>query len=69
VGYWKKIFKTKGIEGIKLGYKGSPGYLTEEQTAEIVEWLKNKECWNLDDLVTYVEQELGVSYKSKQSPA
>ena len=69
MGYWKNIFKTTGIEGIKLGYKGSPGYLTEEQTAEVVEWLKNKEYWNLDDLVTYVEQELGVSYKSKQSPA
>ena len=69
VGDCLHIFKTQGIEGIKLGYKGSPGYLTEEQTAEVVEWLKNKECWNLDDLVTYVEQELGVSYKSKQSPA
>jgi len=43
--------------------------LTEEQTDVVVEWLKNKEYWNLDDLVTYVEQELGVSYKSKQSPA
>ena len=43
--------------------------MTEEQTDVVVEWLKNKEYGNLDDLVTYVEQELGVSYKSKQSPA
>ena len=68
VGYWKKIFKTQGIEGIKLGYKGSQGYL-ERQTDVVVEWLKNKEYWNLDELVTYVEQEFGVIYKSKQSPA
>ncbi|MEG4087714.1 IS630 family transposase [Microcoleus sp. POL10_C6] len=67
VGYWKKIFKTQGIEGIKLGYKGSQGYLTERQTDVVVEWLKNKEYWNLEELVTYVEQEFGVSYKSKQS--
>jgi putative transposase len=69
VGYWKKFFQTQGIEGIKLGYKGSQGYLTERQTDVVVEWLKNKEYWNLDELVTYVEQELGVIYKSKQSPA
>jgi putative transposase len=50
-----------------LGYKGSQGYLTERQTDVVVEWLKNKEYWNLDDLVNYVEQELGVIYKSKQS--
>jgi putative transposase len=67
VGYWKKIFKTQGVEGIKLGYKGSSGYLTKRQTDVVVEWLKNKESWNLEELVTYVEQEFGVSYKSKQS--
>jgi putative transposase len=48
VGYWKKIFKTQGIEGIKLGYKGSQGYLTERQTEVVVEWLKNKEYWDLE---------------------
>ena len=69
VGYWKKIFKTQGVEGIKLGYKGSSEYLTKRQTDVVVEWLKNKESWNLEELVTYVEQEFGVSYKSKQSPA
>ena len=67
VGYWKKIFKTQRVEGIKLGYKGSPGYLTERQTDVVVEWLKHKQYWNLEELVTYVEQEFGVSYKSKQS--
>src|SRR4028118_1785711 len=67
VDYWKKTFKTQGVEGIKLGYKGSSGYLTKRQTDVVVEWLKNKESWNLEELVTYVEQEFGVSYKSKQS--
>ena len=67
MGDCKKNFKTQGIEGIKLGYKGSQGYFTERQTDVVVEWLKNKEYWNLDELVTYVEQELGVIYKSKQS--
>jgi len=62
----KKI-KTKGIAGIKLGHKGSKGYLTALQNPEVIEWLKNKEYWNLDELVTYLEREFGVIYKSKQS--
>jgi putative transposase len=33
----------------------------------VVEWLKNKKSWDLDELLTYVEQEFGVIYKSKQS--
>ena len=67
IGYWKKQFKTKGIAGIKLGHKGSKGYLTALQNTEVIEWLKNKEYWNLDELVIYLEQEFGVIYKSKQS--
>jgi putative transposase len=65
IGYWKKQFKTKGIAGIKLAHKGSKGYLTALQNTEKIEWLKNKEYWNLDELVTYLEQEFGVVYKSK----
>src|SRR4028118_412685 len=67
IGYWKKQFKTKGIAGIKLTHKGSKGYLTALQNTEVIEWLKNKEYWNLDELVTYLEREFGVVYKSKQS--
>jgi hypothetical protein len=43
--------------------------LKDRQTDVVVEWLKNKQYWNLEELVTYVEQKFGVSYKSKQSPA
>ena len=50
----KKVFKSQGISGIKLGYQGSRGYLTELQKAEIIEWLKNQNSWNLDELVAYV---------------
>ena len=67
IGYWKKQFKTKGIAGFKLGHQGSKGYLTALQNTEVIEWLKNKEYWNLDELVTYLEREFGVIYKSKQS--
>jgi putative transposase len=42
IGYWKKQCETKGIAGIKLGHKGSKGYLTAQQNDEVIEWLKNK---------------------------
>ncbi|WP_442921547.1 helix-turn-helix domain-containing protein [Microcoleus sp. S36a_D3] len=67
IGYWKKQFKTKGIAGIKLGYKGSKGYLTSLHKTEVIEGLKNKEYWDFDERVTYLEREFGVSYKSKHS--
>jgi transposase len=67
VGYWKKQFKTKGVAGIKLGHKGSKGYLTSLHKTEVIAWLKNKESWDFDELVTYLEREFGVIYKSRQS--
>jgi putative transposase len=57
----------KGVAGLKLGYKGSKGYLSISQKNEVIQWLKEKKYWNLDELVTYVEAEFGVIYKSKQS--
>jgi len=62
----EKQFKTKGIAGIKLGHKGSKGYLTALQNTEVIEWLKNKEYWDLDELVTYLDQEFGVIYSLSQ---
>ncbi|WP_442921604.1 winged helix-turn-helix domain-containing protein [Microcoleus sp. S36b_A3] len=32
-----------------------------------MEGLKNKEYWDFDERVTYLEREFGVSYKSKHS--
>ncbi len=69
IGYLKKQFQTKGIAGIKLGHKGLKGYLTAIKNTEVIEWLKTKKSGDLDVLVTYLEQEFGVIYKSKQSPA
>ena len=64
---WKKAFKAKGIEGIKLGYQGAKGKLTIEQRIEIIEWLKSKKYWHLDELMNHLEDKYDVVYKSKQS--
>lgn len=64
---WKKRFLAQGIEGIKLGYQGSKGYLTPRSRAEVINWLKSKNYWNIDELVTYLDEQHGVIYQSKQS--
>ncbi len=64
---WKKRFLAQGLDGIKLGYQGSKGYLTPLSRAEVISWLKEKNYWNIDDLVTYLDQQYGVIYQSKQS--
>jgi transposase len=64
---WKKAFNAEGIAGIKLGYQGAKGKLTSEQKAEILEWLRNKNYWHLDELINHLEDKYDVVYKSKQS--
>lgn len=64
--YGRNIFKTKGIEGIRIGYKGSIGYLTDDQTHEVIGWLKAKSYWNMDELIDYISQHYSVIDKSQQ---
>ncbi len=64
---WKQKFEAKGLDGIKLGYQGSSSYLTTEQRTETITMLQTKNYWNLDELVTYLDEHYGVIYKSKQS--
>jgi transposase len=64
---WRKKFKANGIEGIRLGYKGSRKYLTDEQVSGIIEWLSSKKYWHLDELINYLDNQYGIIYKSKQS--
>ena len=67
IGDWKKRFKANGIEGNKVGHKGSRKYLTDEQLSEIVEWLSKRAYWHLDELINYLDNQYGIIYKSKQS--
>lgn len=64
---WKQKFEAQGLNGIKLGYQGAKSYLTLEQRAEVITWLKTRRYWNLDELVTYLDEHYGVIYQSRQS--
>ena len=67
ISRWKQRFESGGIEGIKLGYQGAKSYLTPEQKAEVITWLKTREYWNVEELVNYLDEHYEVIYKSKQS--
>jgi len=55
------------IAGLKLSYRGRKGYLSEAERQEIIDWLKTKDYWNFDELITHIEVNYDVIYQSKQS--
>ena len=60
-------FETEGIEGLKLKHRGSRGYLTVEQKQALLNWLKQKNYWQLSELKTYLEVNYDVKFASLQS--
>lgn len=64
---WKQAFIRQGVEGLKLGYKGAKSYLDADQKQKVLEWLQTKNCWDLEELESHLEQVYGVVFKSKQS--
>ena len=67
ISKWNTAFKSQGLGGVKLKYKGDPGYLNLNQKAEIVTWLQTKNSWNLAEIEFYISENYGVTFKSKQS--
>jgi len=67
IGKWRQIYEKQGTDGLRLGYKGSPGYLTVGEKAEIAEWLQKPERQNVASLRDYVFNRYGVVYQSRQS--
>jgi putative transposase len=60
-------YKTVGIEGLKLNYWGTAGYLNSQQRQELVAWLGRKDCWTLEEVIEHIEDHYGVVYQSHQS--
>lgn len=67
VSKWKTIYLQQGVIGLDLGYEGAKPYLTTEQKTIVVNWLKEKSYWNLNELECYLLEEFDVEYVSKQS--
>lgn len=67
IGKWRQIYAEHGVEGLRLGYKGSSGYLSPDERAEVMEWLQKPQHWNLGSLRAHIQRGYGVVYKSRQS--
>ena len=67
IGKWRRMYAEQGAEGLKLGYKGSSGYLTPEATTAVIAWLQMPQHWNIGSLQAQLHRQYGVVYQSKQS--
>lgn len=67
ISKWKKAFFQDGVEGLKLAYKGSKGFLDTQEHSEIIEWLCSKDRWTFNELEYQLASQYGVTFESKQS--
>jgi putative transposase len=67
ISKWTRHYEQSGVSGLRLGYKGSVGYLSATQRQDVITWLKNKDYWSLTELQQHMEQEYEVVFESKQS--
>lgn len=67
ISKWKQAFIFDGLDGLKLGYQGSKGYLSEDEKQKVLTWLQNKNTWNLNELEYYMASEFSVTFSAKSS--
>ncbi|MGL5082836.1 MAG: helix-turn-helix domain-containing protein [Microcoleaceae cyanobacterium] len=67
ISKWKQAFMLRGVEGLKLAYQGTKGYLTAEQKQRVRSWLKHKNYWNLNELERYIMEQFDVMFAAKSS--
>ena len=67
ISKWNNKFSISGVKGLKMGYKGKPGYLSKSEKAEIILWVSQRKMWNLAELAIYIESKYEVIYQSQQS--
>ena len=64
---WQRLYQTQGVEGLRVGYWGTQGYLNAAENQAVIEWLQHQKTCQLEELVTYMDVTHGVVFKSKQS--
>ncbi len=67
VDKWKSIYFRQGVDGLKLGYRGSQGYLSPEERQQIVAHIKSHGSFTVDELREYVKNQYAVEYNSVKS--
>lgn len=67
ISKWKQNFEEQGIVGLSLKHQGSMGYLDAQQRQAVLEWLQQKNYWNLSELRQHIEDTDDVVFASNQS--
>ena len=67
VSKWKGQYEGEGAVALRLGQRGSEGYLSEAQRQEIGQWVGAHQTLTIEGVRDYVEERYGVVYQSKQS--
>ena len=67
ISKWTQAFRQRGVKGLQLQHKGSTGYLDDGERLAVVQWLKQKNYWNLQELQAYLENRYDVVFRSLQS--
>jgi putative transposase len=67
ISKWRSRYKQTGVEGLRLGYRGSTGYVSAVRKTQVLMWIQGQEQWSVTALRLYLLQRYGVRYKSRQS--
>lgn len=67
ISKYKQRFKQQGISGLTLKHQGSTGYLNTDAHLRVMEWLQQKNYWNLAELKQHVLDNYSVVFASEQS--
>lgn len=63
----RRSYEAKGVEGMKLNYWGTIGYLDTQQKQQVLDWLAQKDTWTLEEIIEHLENTYDVVYQSQQS--
>jgi len=67
ISKWWLVFEGEGVLGLQLSYQGSKGYLNTQQRQAVINWLQQKNYWNLAQLQQHISDTYRIKFKSRQS--
>ena len=67
ISKWWLVFEAEGVIGLQLSYQGSKGYLNAVQRQAVINWLQQKNYWNLTQLQQHIQDTYSIKFKSRQS--
>src|SRR3989442_3748135 len=53
VSKWKGQYEAEGAASLRLGYRGSESYLSEQQRAESTQWIEGRETLTVEAVRDY----------------